>query len=130
MIRARIFSLLSLLAVLLAASLGAGQTATTGAIAGSVVDPSGAVIPNATVEVLNNATNAVVRSANTDSQGNFVLPLLDPGSYRLEIQASGFRKLLVPAITVRVTETSKLDARLEVGSLEQGDGSWGHGASG
>jgi hypothetical protein len=74
-------------------SLGAGramaQTTTQGSIAGSTLDSTGAILPNATVKIVNNATNVstVLQSGNS---GDFAAPLLDPGEYTVTVTAPGF----------------------------------------
>jgi hypothetical protein len=56
--------------------------AATGTILGRVTDPSGAIVPGATVTILNQETNAV-RTIETDESGNYSAPLLPPGLYRV-----------------------------------------------
>src|SRR5215472_13036100 len=65
------------------------QSTTLGAIAASVLDPSGAVIPNATVTLHNNGTNAE-QTLTTDENGYFKAPQLVPGTYTVSIKAAGF----------------------------------------
>jgi hypothetical protein len=73
---------------LLAASVGLAQT-TFGSISGTVSDPSGAVVPRATVTVTNEDTG-IVRRVTTGSAGDFNAPDLDVGSYRIHVAATGF----------------------------------------
>src|SRR5450759_1746289 len=63
-----------------------------GAIDGVVTDPSGAVIPNATVAILNRITG-YERNTSTDPSGNFKFANVPPNSYHLEVLAPGFEKL-------------------------------------
>jgi hypothetical protein len=91
------------------------QTATTGAIRGTVTDPTGAVIPNAVVTVTSNATSQV-RAVKTDGDGQYVVGLLPPETYKVSITASGFKTQVVPPITVIVTETARADAQMVAGS--------------
>jgi hypothetical protein len=67
---------------------GFAQTSSTGAIKGTVTDASGAVVPNATVEVTNAGTG-VSRSATTQGDGSYVVSLLPLGTYRIQVQAAG-----------------------------------------
>ena len=55
-----------------------------------VTDSSGAVVPNATVESMNVDTN-VKASAATNGEGNFDLPNLNPGQYKMKVEANGFK---------------------------------------
>src|SRR5438309_2530088 len=65
------------------------QTIISGDIAGTVTDPTGAALPNATV-TLTSADSGAVQTVTTDSTGNFRFPLLRPGAYRLQVAATGF----------------------------------------
>src|SRR6516162_9396428 len=65
------------------------QGETTSAILGTVLDPSGAALPRATVTVINVETGAK-RSAMTDDAGRFSFPQLKPGSYTVKVEAAGF----------------------------------------
>ena len=66
-----------------------GQS-TFGGITGAVTDSSGSVVPNAVVSVMNQATG-IVRTAVTDSQGNFEATHLNPGMYTVKAEAPGFK---------------------------------------
>ena len=94
------------------------QTASTGALTGTVKDPSGAVIPNATITATSLDSGAV-RSATTAADGIYRFSLLPPGNYRVRIEASGFKPVEIPSATVNVTETEVLDRNLEVGGQTQ-----------
>jgi hypothetical protein len=105
------------LLVLSAPSLMA-QTAASGALTGTVTDPTGAVVPNVTVTVTSTDTGQV-RAVSTDAAGTYKVGLLPPGSYRVKFEASGFKTIEVPSVTINVTETSVLDRLVEVGSQAQ-----------
>ncbi len=107
---------LSLLLCLFAASLGFAQSSDTGAISGEVTDPAGAVVPDAQIKAINLGTGAI-RNAVSGRSGSYTVPLLPPGEYRVEISKAGFRLVGYPSITVVVTETQTLNARLEVGAV-------------
>ena len=94
------------------------QTASTGALTGTLKDASGAVIPNATVTATSSDTGAV-RTAMTGTDGTYRFSLLPPGNYRVRLEASGFKPVEIPSATVNVTETEVLDRNLEVGSQAQ-----------
>jgi carboxypeptidase family protein len=94
------------------------QTAGTGALTGTVTDPSGAVIPNVTVTAISVDTGQA-RTATTGTDGTYKISLLPPGNYRVTFEASGFKPVEIPSATVTVTETAVLDRALEVGAQAQ-----------
>jgi len=85
----RIVPVLLVLCIALCGQLLA-QTTTTGELAGTVTDPSGAVLTNAAVTATNLATGAR-QTAQTSSTGAYRFPLLQPGTYKLSASASGFQ---------------------------------------
>src|ERR1051326_9127670 len=74
----------------------------TGSIAGTVKDPSGALVPNATVTLTDTDKNAVVRTMTTGASGEFSAPALPIGHYSLTVQAPGFQKFLQSGIVLNV----------------------------
>jgi Carboxypeptidase regulatory-like domain len=105
--------------VLLSSAAGAGaQTAATGQITGTVTDPSKAAIALASVTVTNEATT-LVRSAKTNSDGDFVVPLLPPGNYSVSVAAAGFRTQTSTHISVDVATTATVNIRLQLGEASQ-----------
>jgi hypothetical protein len=112
------------LAGLLAVSLTAlapaawGQAMVSGSIAGQVSDPTGAVIVGATVTLTDTATKATMTTAS-DSTGRFVFPTLKPGTYDVAITKSGFQKLIVPGVTVTLSQATTLNETLKLGAATQ-----------
>jgi len=106
-----------LLAILLLARLCtvSAQTAGTGALTGTVTDPSGAVVPSVTVTATNTG-NGQARTAQTGSDGSFTIGLLPPGAYKVRFSAPGFKTSEVGPVSVAVTETPVLNRALEVGA--------------
>jgi hypothetical protein len=94
------------------------QTASTGAVTGTVTDPSGAVVQKVEVIIVSE-TNGAKRKATTDDDGVYRVPLLPPGSYRIEASATGFKLAVRPGVPVAVTETTSLDIKLVVGSVSE-----------
>jgi hypothetical protein len=110
------FLAVSMLAVLLVgSSLAAWGQATSGNIAGTVVDRSGAVIPNATVTATNIATG-VSASAQASKVGDFYIPNLLPGNYNITATASGFASYTLKNFTVALNATSTAHMVLPVAS--------------
>jgi len=91
------------------------QSATTGALTGTVTDPSGGVISGASVAVSSKATGQE-RTATTDASGVFKFSLVPPGNYSVKFSASGFQTSTVESVTINVTETAVLNQKLEVGA--------------
>ncbi|HEX8336018.1 MAG TPA: TonB-dependent receptor [Pyrinomonadaceae bacterium] len=94
----------------------AQSQATTGDIEGRVLDPVGAVIPGATVTAKNRATG-LVRTVNTDNDGNYRLVLLPPGSYSVEAAGAGFRKAEANDVQVTVGSKTSIDLSLAVAGV-------------
>src|SRR5437763_7644740 len=88
----------------------------TGIISGRVTDPSGAVVPNAQIAIIQTETNVEVVSA-TNTDGLFRVPSLRPGPYRVTVTAAGFKKYARDGVTLRIGENLGVDARLEVGGV-------------
>jgi TonB-dependent receptor len=84
---------------------------TTGKINGVVTDSNGAVLPRAHVEVRNDA--GVVSSTVSDDQGQFTIPNLNPGNYRVVVSYVGFSKFEAPAV-VTANQTARVSAVLKV----------------
>src|SRR5246127_772311 len=103
----------------LCALLMYGQTANTGAIAGSVSDPDGAVVPRAAV-VINSEETGEERHLTTDAEGNFSVQLLSPGNYDLTVRAAGFEPIILTGVRVQITEVSRVKIQLSLsGAKEQ-----------
>jgi hypothetical protein len=96
----------------------AAQTAGTGALSGTVTDPSGSSISGAQVKVTSESSGEV-RTVATNNIGVFNVPLLLPGAYRVEVIQPGFRTATVPHVQIIVTETNSLTIRLEVGQVSE-----------
>ncbi len=89
-----------------------------GTITGTVTDPSGAVVPNATVKVTNVDTN-VTAPLRTNSAGVYVANNLIVGTYRVEAEAAGFKRTVADKITLEVGATPKVDLALSVGQSSE-----------
>jgi len=84
-------------------------------LTGSITDSSGASVPNATVKVTEQATG-VVRSSTTSVDGVYNVPYLNPGVYKVEVDAAGFKKYSQENVRLDVSTTARLDATLTPGS--------------
>ena len=99
----------------LACSAALAQEA-RGTILGRISDPSGAPVPGAKVQAVNLATNTAVGSL-TNPQGNYEIPYLLPGIYRVEVEAPGFKKAVRDRIELRVSDRLSVDFALQVGEV-------------
>lgn len=87
---------------------------TTGTMNGTISDPGGAVVPGATVTVINTATGGA-RTATTNSSGQFSFDALQPGSYSISVEASGFKKSVAQDVKVEVANIAQVALTLEIG---------------
>src|SRR6201998_4592412 len=109
-----------LMVVALALAVSAfGQGGGTGAITGTVQDASGAVLATAGGRITNQETDVLERSVQTGPDGTFTAPLLPVGTYSVSIQASGFAQGKFDNIAVRVTETTRMIAKLSPEAVQQ-----------
>ena len=95
-----------------------GQGGSTGTILGTVTDATGAIVPNAKVTVTNTATNVEFRTT-TSSAGDYNAPDLNPGSYKVTVEAPGFQKAVMTGITLTVNQRARVDASLKPGAVSE-----------
>src|SRR5258708_22352492 len=112
------FALAILAALILLAPAVNAQTGTSGAIVGTVTDPSGAVIVNAEVQLVNVDTNATV-SQRSNSSGQYTFPNVTPGNYKITVKMAGFRTATVSNLTVEGNKSYPMRVTLEVGAESQ-----------
>jgi len=94
------------------------QSASTGAVSGTVTDPTNAVVAAAKITATNQATGEK-RTVDSGGAGAYVIPFLAPGTYKVEASVKGFKQAAYPDVRVVITETVKLDIRLEVGAAQE-----------
>jgi hypothetical protein len=114
----RVRNLVGCLAVLVSATWVYGQGGAVGTILGTVTDNTGAVVANASVDVLNPETG-VTNHTQTGSSGDFTVPYLKPGAYRVTVQAPGFQKAVVDNIGLVVAQQSRVDVTLKPGQVTE-----------
>ncbi len=107
------------LAGLLLVGQALAQGGATGAITGTVQDPSGAVIAGAEVRIVNQDTGVLTRTAKTDANGSFTAPLLPVATYSVTVQSAAFAEGTFPDIAVRVTETTRMIAKVRPRAVQQ-----------
>jgi hypothetical protein len=108
--------LIACLLLLIAAPVVSAQTASTGALSGTILDPAAAVVPNAEIKVTNQATSEI-RVTRSRADGTFVTPLLPAGEYRVAVTAGGFAPTTLTGVRVTVTETTRLNVELTLETL-------------
>jgi hypothetical protein len=89
-----------------------------GAFVGTVTDPTGAAVPNVKVGIIQTATNLRVDTL-TNSVGQYRVPNLPVGVYRLTFEAPGFKTAVRDGVTLSVADVLRIDARLEVGQTTE-----------
>jgi len=101
--------------LLLLALAGVAQTFNA-RLSGTVVDPTGAPVAGARIQVRQLDTNAV-KSAETDTSGVYTIPILPPGFYEVEVTAAGFQKRLQRGVALEVNQAAVLDFSLSLEGL-------------
>lgn len=89
-----------------------------GTFVGTVTDPTGAAVPNVKVGIVQISTNLRVDTV-TNAVGQYRVPNLPVGSYRISFEAAGFKTSVREGVTVGVTDVIRIDARLELGSTSE-----------
>jgi len=89
-----------------------------GTIHGIVTDPSGSAVPGARVTATL-AGRGTTRSAETNLQGEYLLPAQPVGAYRITVEASGFKAFHRSGVELNTSDNLRVDARLEVGSVTE-----------
>ena len=105
-------------AVLLALGGLAFHQVPTAVLTGVVKDSTGALVPNVKVAAISTDTN-LSRQAVTDESGTFRIAALNPGPYRLEAEAGGFKKSTIDGIVLEVGQQSRVDVEMQVGDITQ-----------
>jgi hypothetical protein len=105
-------------AVLAFISATFAQTTGTATLVGTLTDNTGAVVPGAAVNIVNTETQFVYNGV-TNNEGAYYVPNLIPGTYRLTIQADGFKRYVREGIILRTSEQPRIDVQLEVGAVTE-----------
>jgi outer membrane receptor protein involved in Fe transport len=111
----RILKLWCAVMIMVALAFPAFGQRTTGTLRGQVLDPSGAVVPDAQVTVTNQQTGVTNKVATT-SAGTYNLPSLIPGLYKIAVEAKGFKSFVKNDVNVLANQENEANAQLELGS--------------
>ncbi|HEU4873467.1 MAG TPA: carboxypeptidase-like regulatory domain-containing protein [Pyrinomonadaceae bacterium] len=107
----------ALVVMLLMYGNAAGQSGTA-AVRGTVLDPQGNVVAGASI-TLSDATRNFSRTQTTNADGGYNFTLLPPGVYRIEVEATGFKKSVVNNVEAKVDTAAEKDISLEVGAITE-----------
>src|SRR6185369_17858075 len=100
--------------VLFGSQIAFAQLRVVGSVSGTVLDPTGAAVPNAQV-VLRDTKTQQTKEATTSDNGAFFFPDLSTGTYDVTVTMAGFQKSLVTGISVATSQTTDVKISLEVG---------------
>lgn len=107
----------ALLALMICASLAFSQ-AVSGSMVGTVTDASGASVPNAKVTITQAATGTS-RTTNTNESGNYSFSDVPPGTYKVTIEAPGFKREERSGVDVLVNQTPRIDMQMQPGTVSE-----------
>src|SRR3984957_2517935 len=99
-------------------SIPALAQSTAGRVLGTVTDPSGASVAGATV-VVTDTQRGTTRTLTTDSSGEYVAPDLIPGTYKIRVEAKGFKTVERPSVAVEVATDIRADLTLQPGNVSE-----------
>src|SRR2546423_831720 len=109
--------LLACVTVLIVVSAVMAQTqSNAGDLQGTVRDPNGAAVPNASITARNTGTN-IVREATSNDDGYYKIVNLPPGDYEVTAKASSYKTAIIPSVKVTIGQTINQDIPLELGEL-------------
>lgn len=114
----RLFPLTMFLAILMPTHGYSQSGSHSGRLEGSVVDPMGAVLPNAAVRIMNENTGLATERA-TDSEGRFVFPVLEPGAYQVTVSADRFAETTLAHLIVNVGTTATVTVHLSIAATHE-----------
>src|SRR5947199_9249758 len=109
-------TLLLCLAILLPIGGPAAAQSTLGAVLGTVTDPSGAGVGNARLTLTDVGTNQA-QTVSSASNGNYEFSLVSPSTYRLEVEAAGFKRFVRSELIVNVSQRLALNVGLDLGAV-------------
>lgn len=107
----------TLVVVLLSATVVFAQNQSA-QISGLVTDPGGSVVPKAAIEVFNK-DNSSVRNTQSNNDGYYIAPLLQPGNYRIRVTAQGFDTIVRDGVALVAAQNARIDFSLKVGATTE-----------
>ncbi len=116
--RRRLANVIVSIGLFLATGVTCQAQGSSATVTGIVTDSSGAAIPQTKVSITNVGTN-IPHATVTNNTGEYTIPLLTPGEYKISVDAQGFRSVVQSGITLQVAQTARLDFKLQPGELAQ-----------
>jgi hypothetical protein len=92
---------------------------TNATIRGQVLDPTGALVPNAKVLIVNQATGVTVFNGVSDSAGTFVAPQVIPGKYRITVNAAGLKQSVIDDLIASVAQVASVNVNMQLGQTTE-----------
>ncbi|ADW71009.1 TonB-dependent receptor [Granulicella tundricola] len=105
--------------ILLAGSATALAQNTNATIRGQVLDPAGALVPNATVVIVEKNTGVTAFRGPTDSAGVFVAPQVIPGTYTITVTATGLKAAVIDNLIASVAQVANVDVNMQIGATSE-----------
>jgi hypothetical protein len=103
---------------LLLCSAAAVAQSTAGRVLGTLTDQSGASVAGATI-VVTDIQRGISRTATTDESGNYAIPDLQPGTYKVHVEAKGFKSAERPSVQIEVASDVRADFTLQPGQINE-----------
>ncbi len=88
-------------------------------LSGTITDPSGAVVPNASITIINANTSVVAYKGSSNASGVYSAPSLPVGAYRVLVEAAGFKKSEVKGVTLQVDQRARVNVTLATGEVAE-----------
>jgi hypothetical protein len=88
-------------------------------VSGTVTDPSGAVVPDAKITIVNAETGVVVFDGTASGAGVYSAPSIPPGTYNVNVQAMGFAQSKITGVTLQVDQRARVDVQLKPGEVAE-----------
>src|SRR5260370_3222412 len=117
-VRVRTFFVLIAVILIVAGSEVTWSQTVQGVVTGTITDPTGAVVPGATVTITNVGTN-ISQTTKTGSDGSYRFPLVPPGTYTIEIKAANFAVIRASGIVVEASQTIPFSVKLELAKASE-----------
>ncbi len=92
---------------------------TNATIRGQVLDPSGALVPSATVLIVNKDTGVTVFKGHADSAGTFVAPQVIPGTYKITVTSPGLKQAVIDNLVATVAQVASVNINMQLGQMSE-----------
>jgi hypothetical protein len=117
-VKQRVFVVFLVIIFVLAASGVAWSQSVQGVITGTITDPTGAVVPKATVTITNLGTNAT-QTVTTGDDGSYRFPLVPPGAYTIVVKAANFAEVRTSGVVVEASQTVPFSVKLQLAKASE-----------